>query len=268
LAINSRDAMPEGGKLTIETANTYLDEDYVIEHAGEVSRGQYVLVAITDSGTGMTREVLDRAFEPFFTTKPTGVGTGLGLSMVYGFVRQSGGHIKIYSEPSEGTTIKLYFPRLADGNDLPAWQPVDIEEKIAADANDLADTILLVEDDEEVNRFATEVLREEGYNVIATHDAQSALRLLDANPGIKLLFTDIILPGGMNGRQLSDEALRRRPKLKVLYATGYTRNAIVHQGRLDADVELLNKPFTHDVLTRKVRQILDADAATPEKETA
>ena len=180
--------------------------------------------------------------------------------MVYGFVKQSGGHIKIYSEPGEGTAIKLYFPRLADNTGLPEWQPIEHRrDRKAEDIGDLGDTILLVEDDEEVNRFATEVLREEGYNVIATHDARSALRLLDANPGIKLLFTDVILPGGMNGRQLSDEALRRRPDLKVLYATGYTRDAIIHQGRLDADVELLNKPFTHDLLTRKVRQILDAD---------
>jgi two-component system NtrC family sensor kinase len=268
LAINARDAMPTGGRLTIETANNYLDEDYVIEHAGDVAHGQYVLVAISDSGSGMSREVLDRAFEPFFTTKPTGVGTGLGLSMVYGFVKQSGGHIKIYSEENEGTAIKLYFPRLADNNDLPAWQPVEIEDKIAADTDDLADTILLVEDDEEVNRFATEVLREDGYSVIATYEAQSALRLLDANPSIKLLFTDVILPGGMNGRQLADEALRRRPDLKVLYATGYTRNAIIHQGRLDADVELLNKPFTHDVLTRKVKQILEAAAEKPERKEA
>ncbi len=153
-------------------------------------------------------------------------------------------------------------------NDLPAWQPVEIEEKIAAEVDDLADTILLVEDDEEVNRFATEVLREDGYNVIATYEAQSALRLLDANPSIKMLFTDVILPGGMNGRQLADEALRRRPDLKVLYATGYTRNAIIHQGRLDADVELLNKPFTHDVLTRKVKQILETDPEKSEKTEA
>lgn len=258
LAINARDAMPEGGRLTIETANAYLDEAYVIEHAGEMAHGQYVLVAVTDSGTGMSREVIERAFEPFFTTKPTGAGTGLGLSMVYGFVKQSGGHIKIYSEPGEGTSIKLYFPRLADGSDLPAWMPVS-EDLVAngPDTGSLANTILLVEDDEEVNRFATEVLREEGFNVIATHDAQSALRLLDANPGVKLLFTDVVLPGGMNGRQLADEALRRRPDLKVLYATGYTRNAIIHQGRLDADVELLTKPFTPDLLVAKVRQMFE-----------
>ena len=266
LAINARDAMPDGGRLTIETTNTYLDDDYVIEHAGDVARGQYTLIAIADTGSGMTREVLDRAFEPFFTTKPTGAGTGLGLSMVYGFVKQSGGHIKISSEPGKGTSIKLYFPRVADNIGLPEWEPLGVEEPQAEDTGDLGDTILLVEDDEEVNRFSAEVLRDEGYNVIATHDARSALRLLDANPGIKLLFTDVILPGGMNGRQLSDEALRRRPDLKVLYATGYTRDAIMHQGRIDADVDLLNKPFTHELLTRKVRQILDADREEPERQ--
>jgi len=268
LAINARDAMPEGGRLTIETSNTYLDEEYVIEHAGEIAHGQYILIAVTDSGTGMTKDVIERAFEPFFTTKPTGVGTGLGLSMVYGFVKQSGGHIKIYSEPGEGTSIKLYFPRLSDNSDLPVWQPAETEEVHAQVSEELGETILLVEDDEEVNRFSTEVLREEGYNVIATHDGNNALRLLDANPGVQLLFTDVVLPGGMNGRQLADEALRRRPDLKVLYATGYTRNAIIHQGRLDADVELLTKPFTHDLLTRKVRQILDGKTEPAETSDA
>ena len=175
------------------------------------ARGHIRSIAITDTGSGMTREVLDRAFEPFFTTKPTGAGTGLGLSMVYGFVKQSGGHIKISSEPGKGTSIKLYFPRLADNAGLAEWQPIGIQEPQAEDTGDLGDTILLVEDDEEVNRFAAEVLRDEGYNVIATHDARSALRLLDANPGIKLLFTDVILPGGMNGRQLSDEACAAGP---------------------------------------------------------
>jgi two-component system NtrC family sensor kinase len=259
LAINARDAMPEGGRLTIETANTYLDEGYTTEHGGEFGHGQYVMLAVTDAGSGMTKDVIDRAFEPFFTTKPTGVGTGLGLSMVYGFVKQSAGHIKIYSEPGEGTSIKMYFPRLDETSDLPAWIPPEPAEK-EVDPDDTAATILLVEDDEEVNRFATEVLREEGYNVISTHEGPSALRLLDANPNIDLLFTDVVLPGGMNGRQLADEALRRRPSLKVLYATGYTRNAIIHQGRLDADVELLTKPFTPDILASKVKQILEADS--------
>lgn len=266
LAINARDAMPEGGRLTIETANTYLDEGYTSEHGGEFGHGQYVMLAVTDAGSGMTKDVIDRAFEPFFTTKPTGVGTGLGLSMVYGFVKQSAGHIKIYSEPGEGTSIKMYFPRLEESSDLPAWIPPEPEEK-EVDPDDTAATILLVEDDEEVNRFATEVLREEGYNVISTHEGPSALRLLDANPNIDLLFTDVVLPGGMNGRQLADEALRRRPSLKVLYATGYTRNAIIHQGRLDADVELLTKPFTPDILASKVKQILEADSKLKEAES-
>jgi two-component system NtrC family sensor kinase len=263
LAINARDAMPEGGKLTIETANTYLDEAYSAAQAGEVEPGQYVMLAITDSGTGMTKEVIERAFEPFFTTKPSGVGTGLGLSMVYGFIKQSGGHIKIYSELDEGTTIKLYLPRLTDETSIEPWNPPETHSAPGPDAEPLKETILLVEDDEEVNRFATEVLREEGYDVISTHEGPSALRLLDANPQIRMLFTDVVLPGGMNGRQIADEAVRRRPELKVLFATGYTRNAIIHQGRLDADVELLTKPFTPDDLVKKVRQILDADSKDP-----
>jgi two-component system, NtrC family, sensor kinase len=263
LAINARDAMPEGGRLTIETANTYLDDAYSAAQGGDVEPGQYVMLAITDSGSGMTKEVIDRAFEPFFTTKPTGAGTGLGLSMVYGFVKQSGGHIKIYSEIDEGTTIKVYLPRLTDEANVEPWNPPEPAQTEAPGTNSLKETILLVEDDEEVNRFATEVLREEGYDVISTHEGSSALRLLDANPQIKMLFTDVVLPGGMNGRQIADEALRRRPGLKVLFATGYTRNAIIHQGRLDADVELLTKPFTPDDLVKKVRQILDSESSDP-----
>ena len=183
--------------------------------------------------------------------------------MVYGFVKQSGGHIKIYSEPGEGTTIKLYIPRLSDDADIEPWQPAG--ETNAADAETTArpEKILLVEDDEEVNRFSSEVLRDEGYQVISTHEGASGLRLLDANPDICMLFTDVVLPGGMNGRQLADEARRRRPDLKVLFTTGYTRNAIIHHGRLDADVDLLTKPFTSDALARKVRQILDMEAKDP-----
>jgi two-component system NtrC family sensor kinase len=263
LAINARDAMPDGGRLTIETANTYLDEAYAAAQGDDVDPGQYVMMAITDSGTGMTKEVIDRAFEPFFTTKPTGVGTGLGLSMVYGFIKQSGGHIKIYSEIGEGTTIKLYLARLMDEADVEPWLPPEAVQADAPGTESLKETILLVEDDEEVNRFATEVLRDEGYDVISTHEGSSALRLLDANPHIQMLFTDVVLPGGMNGRQIADEARRRRPDLKVLFATGYTRNAIIHQGRLDADVDLLTKPFTPDDLVKKVRQILDTDSKDP-----
>ncbi len=263
LAINARDAMPNGGTLTIETANTYLDETYAAANGGDVAAGQYVMLALTDSGSGMTKDVVDRAFEPFFTTKPTGAGTGLGLSMVYGFVKQSGGHIKIYSEPGEGTTIKMYLARLTNEEQIQAWIPLETASNEAPGTENLKETILLVEDDEEVNRFSTEVLRDEGYDVISTYDGPSALRLLDANPQIKMLFTDVVLPGGMNGRQIADEARRRRPDLRVLFATGYTRNAIIHQGRLDADVDLLTKPFTPDDLIKKVRQILDTDSKDP-----
>ncbi len=262
LAVNARDAMPEGGRLTIETANTYLDEAYVAANAADMASGQYVLVAVSDSGAGMTRDVIDRAFEPFFTTKPMGAGTGLGLSMVYGFVKQSRGHIKIYSEAGEGTSIKIYLPRLTDEATVEPWMPS--EPTRDADVAVLRpEQILLVEDDEEVNRFSSEVLRDEGYHVISTHEGASGLRLLDANPDVKLLFTDVVLPGGMNGRQLADEARRRRPDLKVLFTTGYTRNAIIHHGRLDADVELLTKPFTSDALAKKVRQILDLGSDNP-----
>jgi two-component system, NtrC family, sensor kinase len=258
LAVNARDAMPDGGRLTVETSNSYLDEAYVTLNSDEgFTAGQYVMLAVTDSGTGMSREVRERAFEPFFTTKPTGMGTGLGLSMVYGFLKQSGGHIKIYSEPGEGTTIKLYFPRIVDQRGLPDWT----DERISARPKPSArgsETILLVEDDEEVRKFATEVLREQGYTVHVASDGTSALRLLEIESSIVMLFTDVVLPGGMNGRQLADEAQRRKPELKVLYATGYTRNAIIHQGRLDAEVELLTKPFTAEQLARKVRQILNA----------
>jgi two-component system NtrC family sensor kinase len=257
LAVNARDAMPDGGRLTIETSNSYLDEAYVTTHSDGFAAGQYVLLAVTDSGGGMSHEVLERAFEPFFTTKPSGMGTGLGLSMVYGFIKQSNGHIKIYSEAGEGTTIKLYFPRLAEQRALPDWTDERSSARPAPSARG-SETILLVEDDPEVRKFAAEALREQGYTVHIAPDAVSGLAVLEADPKIALLFTDVVLPGGMNGRQLADEAQRRWPGLKVLYATGYTRNAIIHQGRLDAEVELLTKPFTANALARKVRQILDA----------
>jgi two-component system NtrC family sensor kinase len=267
LAVNARDAMPDGGRLTIETANSYLDEAYVALNSEDgFSAGQYVLLAITDSGAGMSREVRERAFEPFFTTKPSGMGTGLGLSMVYGFIKQSGGHIKIYSEPGEGTAIKLYFPRISEQRALPDWT----DERAAPRAAPVArgsETILLVEDDEEVRKFAAEVLRQQGYTVHAASDGASALSLLETEPDIGLLFTDVVLPGGMNGRQLADEARRRKPALKVLYATGYTRDAIIHQGRLDAEVELLSKPFTAETLSRKARQIFDGQSSVVSSST-
>jgi two-component system NtrC family sensor kinase len=260
LAVNSRDAMPDGGRLTLETANASLDEVYAAEAGGDFAPGQYAMVAVSDTGTGMSNDVIERAIEPFFTTKPTGAGSGLGLSMVYGFVKQSGGHFRIYSEPGEGTSVKLYFPRLTDASAVPDW-PTEAVRSDDAPRSLQHETILLVEDDEQVNRFACEALRDRGYRVLPAPDGETALRLLDGEPSVDLLFTDVVLPGGMNGRQLADEVRRRRPAVKVLYATGYTRNAIIHQGRLDSDVDLLSKPFTADALTRKVRQILDGGSS-------
>ena len=255
LAVNARDAMPEGGKLTIETANAFLDENYV-RALDEVAAGQYVLVAVTDTGSGMTREVLASAFEPFFTTKDVGHGTGLGLSQVYGFVKQSGGHIKIYSELGQGTTVKLYLPRLvspegeADG---------DIGEQALPKAA-RSEVVLVVEDEEAVRGFTVEMLRELGYGVLEAANGHAALRLIESTPAIQLLFTDVGLPGGMNGRQLADEAMKVRPDLRVLFTSGYTRNAIVHGGRLDADVALIGKPFTYAALAEKIREVLNEGA--------
>jgi two-component system NtrC family sensor kinase len=257
LAVNARDAMPDGGRLTIETANGHLDERYAEAAVEDVRPGQYVMVAVTDNGTGMTREVISRAFDPFFTTKPAGAGTGLGLSMVYGFAKQSGGHVGIYSEIGEGTTIKLYFPRLAEQGSVPSW--IVRQTDAATPAPDGTETILVVEDDAQVNRFAVEALEERGYRVLAAPDGPTALRLLEhaSDVRIDLLLTDVVLPAGMNGRQLADAVLARRPGVKVLYITGYTRNAIIHHGRLDPDIALLTKPFTADALARKLRRILD-----------
>jgi two-component system NtrC family sensor kinase len=213
------------------------------------------MVAVSDSGTGMTREVLNRAFEPFFTTKPPGAGTGLGLSQVYGFAKQSGGHIRIYSEAGEGTTVKLYFPRLAGQTDVPIWN-AKVPAAPKAPGNG-TETILVVEDDAQVNKLAVEALEERGYRVLSASDGAAALLLVDDAPPIDLLLTGVVLPGGMNGRRLADAVLRRRPAINVLFMTGYTRNAIIHHGRLDPDIDLLTKPFTADALARKIRRILD-----------
>jgi two-component system, NtrC family, sensor kinase len=261
LAVNARDAMGDGGRLTIETANCHLDEHYIEQAGDEIASGQYVMVAVSDGGAGMTREVMSRAFEPFFTTKPSGVGTGLGLSQVYGFAKQSGGHVRIYSEVGEGTTVKLYFPRFT-GADIPVWSAREPAAPVMrTDGNE---TVLIVEDDAQVNRLAVEALQERGYRVLSAEDGASALRILDDAANIDLLLTDVVLPGGMNGRELTDAVLGRRPDVKVLYMTGYTRNAIIHHGRLDPDIDLLTKPFTADALTRKIRRILDAAPAPAE----
>jgi two-component system NtrC family sensor kinase len=262
LAVNARDAMPEGGRLTIETANCHLDEHYVEQASAEIAPGQYVMVAVSDAGKGMTEDVIARAFEPFFTTKPVGAGTGLGLSQAYGFAKQSGGHIRIYSEFGEGTTVKLYFPRLAVQGDVPAWSTKDAGVPAAeVQAASGSETVLVVEDNEQVNKLAVEALHERGYQVLSATDGTMALRVLDEIQSIDLLLTDVVLPGGMDGRQLAEAIRRRRPAVKVLYMTGYTRNAIIHHGRLDPDIDLLTKPFTADALARKIRRVLEGNGA-------
>jgi two-component system NtrC family sensor kinase len=257
LAVNSRDAMPNGGRVTIETSNAYLDEDYLAKEGGDAAAGQYVLIAVSDSGCGMGPEVIEQAFEPFFTTKPKGIGTGLGLSMVYGFVKQSGGHVKIYSEVGHGTTIKMYFPRVIEPRE-PAAAPAVAAKTDTVPRGVGRETVLMVEDDETVNRFAAEVLQDLGYIVISAFEGPQALSLMDHHD-IDLLFTDVVLPGGMNGRELAQAAIKKQPKLKVLFATGYTRNAIIHHGRLDPGVEVLIKPYTYEIVARKVRAVLDSD---------
>jgi PAS domain S-box-containing protein len=251
LAVNARDAMPDGGKLTIETANSHLDDAYARLH-DEVQPGQYVGIFITDTGIGMSAETVVRAIEPFFTTKDVGQGTGLGLSQVYGFIKQSGGHVKIYSEVGEGTTVKLYLPRHhgSEGE-------VDRSEETRELPRGRGETVLVVEDDPDVRDYTMGIVSELGYTVLTAGDGASALRQLDSYREVSLLFTDVGLPGGMNGRQLAEQALRRHPRLKVLYTTGYARNAIIHQGRLDPGVEIVFKPFTYSDIAARLRQLLD-----------
>jgi signal transduction histidine kinase/DNA-binding response OmpR family regulator len=255
LAVNARDAMPEGGKLTLETANTQLDEGYVFERA-EVVPGPYVMLAVTDTGSGMSAATIARAFEPFFTTKDIGHGTGLGLSQVYGFVKQSGGHVKIDSEEGRGTCVKLYLPRLH------AEDAAVIPEALSNVAGVSAGEIILaVEDDPDVRAHTTGTLRELGYRVLEAANGKMALQVLESSGDVDLLFTDVGLPGGMNGRQLAEAARRMRPRLKVLFTTGYARDAIVHDGRLDQGVQLLAKPFTFAGLSQKLRELLDTGSA-------
>ena len=250
LAVNARDAMPAGGKLTIETANTALDESYVATDA-EVVPGQYVMIAVSDSGTGMSIETLNRAFEPFYTTKEVGRGTGLGLSMVYGFVKQSGGHVTIYSEEGQGTTIKLYFPRYRGETDAKG-----AEADVFVPASSDGEVILVVEDNDDVRAYSTMILSELGYTVLEASECEAGLAILKTEQRIDLLFTDVVLPG-RTGKQLADEAAKIRPGLKVLFTTGYSRNAIVHHGRLDAGLELISKPFTFEQLATRVRDVID-----------
>ncbi|UFZ08606.1 ATP-binding protein [Bradyrhizobium ontarionense] len=251
LALNARDAMPEGGKLTLETKNVTLDDDYA-QLNRDAKPGSYVMIAVSDTGQGIPAALLHKVFEPFFTTKDVGKGSGLGLSMVYGFVKQSNGHVKIYSEEGHGTTVKLYLPRAAGAPELPA---ADTSRPAVARGDE---TILIVEDDALVRDYVVAQVRRLGYRTLAASNAAEGLVLIDNPERIDLLFTDVIIPGGMNGRQLAIEAAKRRPGLKVLYTSGYTENAIVHHGRLDADVLLLAKPYVSADLARMIRTALEA----------
>lgn len=248
LAINARDAMPDSGKLTIEAGNAYLDDVYAQAHP-EVSPGQYVILAVTDTGAGMTGEVLQKAFDPFFSTKPQGKGTGLGLSMVYGFVRQSGGHVKIYSEPGHGTSVKIYLPRVRQSEDVMVLNH-------AGSVTGGNETILVAEDDDEVRLTAVDMLTDLGYRVLTARDAASALSVIESGVPIDLLFTDVVMPGPLKSSDLARKARERLPSLAVLFTSGYTENSITHGGRLDQGVELLSKPYTQQALARKIRHVL------------
>jgi signal transduction histidine kinase/CheY-like chemotaxis protein len=255
LVVNARDAMPNGGHLTIETANSHLDEAYARQF-GDIAPGQYSLLSVTDTGTGIPPDLMKRVFEPFFTTKAHGQGSGLGLAMVHGFVKQSGGHVRIYSEANQGTTVKIYLPRLSQADEVATNLEEMPQRPAAVEPEYSSETILLVEDNEDVREYAKSALEELGYKVLISHDGAGALRIVNDGTHIDLLFTDIVLPGGMNGRELSKEALKTRPGLRVLFTTGYTPNAIIHHGRLDPDVQLLSKPYTLEDLSRKIRGVL------------
>jgi signal transduction histidine kinase len=253
LCINARDAMPDGGRITIETANKWLDER-AARHR-DLDPGQYLSLCVTDSGTGMTPEVQARAFDPFYTTKPIGEGTGLGLSMIYGFARQSGGQVRIYSEPGEGTTVCIYLPRHYGD------EPVEAPALPALDAAARAPgqrTVLIVDDEPTIRMLAAEVLGELGYTVLEAGDGTAAVRVLSAGAVPDLLVTDVGLPGAMNGRQVAEAALARLPGLKVLFITGYAENSVIGNGRLEPNMALLTKPFPMEVLAAKVRSLLDA----------
>lgn len=248
MAINARDAMPNGGKLLLETHRVVLDETYAQANP-DVRPGPYVMLAVSDTGTGMAQGVQEKAFEPFFTTKEVGKGSGLGLSMVYGFVKQSGGHIKIYSEEGHGTTIKLYLP--------PGEGLTEATAAIAPQAEGGAETIFVVEDDALVRNFVTAQLQSLGYKTVAAADSKAALQMIEAGQAFDLLFTDVVIPGGISGRELAEEVAKRRPGLKVLYTSGYTDNAIVHHGKLDDGVMLLTKPYRRNQLAEMIRKALE-----------
>ncbi|WP_428485509.1 CHASE3 domain-containing protein [Rhodopila sp.] len=255
LALNARDAMPGGGRLTIELANKVLDDTYARHHA-EVTPGDYAMLAVSDTGHGMTPDVLACAFEPFFTTKPDGKGTGLGLAMVFGFIKQSQGHVNIYSEPGEGTTVRLYLPR-AVGAVMTAAQrneaPIDLPRSSA--------TVLVVEDEPAVREIAVAILSDLGYHVLEAADGEEGLRVFGAHASeVNLLLTDVVLPGKVRGREIAERIAAIRPEVKVLFMSGYTENSIVHHGRLDDGVQLIGKPFKREQLARKVAEVLGLSA--------
>jgi len=255
LAINARDAMPGGGKLSISTANVRIDDDYAVAQS-EVSPGEYVLLAVSDTGHGIPREVLDHVFEPFFTTKEVGMGSGLGLSMVYGFVKQSGGHVSIYSESNEGTTVKLYLPRERGVGVEPVVEPPDASLPVARD-----ETILVVEDDPDLRDMVGQMLATLGYAVQDVSCGRAALERLASHERIDLLLTDVVLPGDLSGRDLAEASQAVRPGLPVLYMSGYTADAIQQRGALEADFQFLQKPFRLADIARAVRRTLDAGEA-------
>jgi CheY-like chemotaxis protein len=252
LALNARDAMPNGGCLTITTTNAVLDRPYIDNHP-EVSSGEYVLVTVTDNGEGMPLEVLERVFEPFFTTKEVGKGSGLGLSMVYGFAKQSNGHVSLYSELGLGTTVRLYLPSASS-----------VTDKIAVPAKNQkprqggSETVLVTEDDPFVRNYAVTCLKSLGYRVIVAADSGEALAQVAREPQLDVLFTDIVMPGNMNGWELAERARQIRPGLKMLLTSGYALDTLVRQGRLQADVRILNKPYRKAELAERLRQTLDA----------
>ncbi len=253
LCINARDAMPDGGRITIETANKWLDERAAAER--DLPPGQYLSVCVTDTGTGMTPEVMANAFDPFFTTKPMGQGTGLGLSMVYGFVRQSGGQVRIYSELGHGTTMCLYLPRHYGTEADHAAVAVRMEPARAQ----AGETVMIVDDEPTVRMLVIDVLHDQGYAAVEAKDGPEALRILQSDARIDLLITDVGLPGGMNGRQLADAARVTRPDLKVLFITGYAENAIIGNAQLAPRMQLLTKPFVMEDLASRIRGMIESD---------
>jgi CheY-like chemotaxis protein len=250
LCINARDAMPDGGSLTIETSNGWIDHFSAGDR--DMQPGQYVVISVTDTGTGMAPDVLSRAFDPFYTTKPTGQGTGLGLSMVYGFAKQSEGQVRLYSEVGQGTTVRIYLPRYR-GETEQEEEPARPELTPQAEAGE---TVLIVDDEPTVRMLVTEVLEDLGYAAIEAADSASGLKVLQSDVRIDLLITDVGLPGGMNGRQMADAAREKRPKLKVLFITGYAENAALGNGHLLPGMHVLTKPFAIDKLAARIRDII------------